>query len=213
MSLYSIYRGEVYHCYHYCEARWISYSYPDGNPSTPGPVTYATPTNDDFRTFGNRETCRPLGTQDLYQRRRSTSTSVAVSGGVFYVFFPLLQDLHNTCSAIDRRALSAAWELAREKFPLRRTTIFEYERASWYISERLLGKRLLSCEKDGTQTDGWEINSVQMRRRRLCKNRESLKTVWWIKNWLLARVSVCNVILLHRNNYTRASCTRVLNLQ
>jgi len=27
-----MYCGEVYHCYHYCEARWISYSYSDGIP-------------------------------------------------------------------------------------------------------------------------------------------------------------------------------------
>lgn len=79
------YRGEVYHCYQYCEARWISYSYCDGNPATPGLVTYATPADDDFRTFGNRETCRQLSTQDLPETSIHNGFASTVSeGGGYY---------------------------------------------------------------------------------------------------------------------------------
>lgn len=64
-------------------------SYCDRNPSTPGLVTYAPPADDDFRTFGNRETCLLPDTQDLPETSIHIATSAAVLRGVllFTCFF------------------------------------------------------------------------------------------------------------------------------
>lgn len=102
--LYIIYRGEV--CIIVIMIVllvWIRYSYCDGNPATSGLVTYSPPADDDFRTFGNRETCRWPGTQDLPETSNHNDGSFVGGGGVagciilllFTRFFPICTPRHH----------------------------------------------------------------------------------------------------------------------
>lgn len=156
-----------------CCARWISYSYCDENPATSGPVTYSPPADDDFRTFGNRETCRWPGTQDLPET--SNHNDGGVAGCIILLLFTRFflctpRPAHHLRVAATRAelgALSAAWELSRVnvQFPRRTTTTtttFEYGRSS-----------SSSCEKYGTQ-DEKRTDATTTATGLWCKNCESL---------------------------------------
>lgn len=211
---YIIYRGEVcisllsWLC---CCARWISYSYCDGNPATSGLVTYSPPADDDFRTFGNRETCRWPGTQDLPETRRTTTTaasSAAVSRGVLYycylrVFFLCTpRPAHHLRACSDeswaRRVIGRVRTLARVnvQFP-RRTTTRRYSntdvgRGSTVLVFTRYNNNGRSSRRAKNTGHGMRNEQMRRRLRRGCDVRtaKAFKRYDGKKNWLRARVSV-----------------------